>query len=102
MQESKCLMHQNQIENTSKGCLIKEEEVEHLLAYLDIREEHLQHIRTRVAGVEKHKLGLLQMIGGETFLDLDIAAIKDINNCLDGNNLVDQATDIITNTICRC
>jgi len=56
------------------------------LAYLDIREEHLEHIRAWVAAVEKHELGLLQMIGRETLLDLKIAPIKDINTCLEGNN----------------
>lgn len=55
--------------------------------YLDIREEHLEHIRARVAGVEKHELGFLQMIGRETLLDLKMSAVKDINNCLEGNNL---------------
>lgn len=63
------------------------EEEEHVWTYLDIREEHLEHIRARVAGVEKHELGFLQMIGREALLDLQIAAIKDINNCLEGNNL---------------
>lgn len=54
--------------------------------HLDVREEHLEHVGAWVAGVEKHELGLLQMIGGETFLDLNIAAVKDVNICLKGNN----------------
>lgn len=73
--------------------------------YLDIREEHLEHIRARVAGVEKHELGLLQMIGGETLLDLQTAAVKDINKCSEGKQLtVDEANVAgdIRNTICTC
>lgn len=58
-----------------------------ILTYLYIREEHLEHIRAWVAGVEKHELGLLQMIRRETLLDLNIAAIKDISECWEGNNL---------------
>lgn len=79
---------------------------DYVWTHLDIREEHLEHIRTRVAGVEKHELGLLQMIGGETLLDLQTAAIKDINDCLEGKQLMvdeaNEATDIIRNTICAC
>lgn len=37
---------------------------------LDIREKHLQHVRAWVAGVEKHELGLLEMIRGEALLDI--------------------------------
>lgn len=74
--------------------------------YLDIREEHLKHVRARVAGVEKHELGFLQVIGRETLLDLNMNAIKDINNCLEGKQLrVDQAnvaTDVITKYLCAC
>lgn len=57
---------------------------DHVGTHLDIREEHLEHVRAWVAGVEKHELGLLQMIGRETLLDLQTAAIKDINNRLEG------------------
>lgn len=57
------------------------------MTYLYIREVHLEHIRAWVAGVEKHELGLLQMIRRETLLDLNIAAIKDISECWEGNNL---------------
>lgn len=63
------------------------EEISLILTYLYIREVHLEHIRAWVAGVEKHELGLLQMIRRETLLDLNIAAIKDINDCWEGNNL---------------
>lgn len=56
------------------------------MTYLHIGEVHLEHIRAWVAGVEKHELGLLQMIRRETLLDLNIAAIKDINDCWEGNN----------------
>lgn len=77
---------------------------EHVWTYLDIREEHLEHIRARVAGVEKHELGFLQVIGRETLLDLKMPAVKDINNCLEGNNLwyIKQVLLLITNTICVC
>lgn len=75
-------------EEFGKGCQLRRTEEEgHICTYLYIREEHLEHIRARVAGVEKHELGFLQMIGRETLLDLNLAAIKDINNCLEGNNL---------------
>lgn len=61
------------------------EEILLISTYLYIREVHLEHIRAWVAGVEKHELGLLQMIRRETLLDLNIAAIKDINDCWEGN-----------------
>ncbi len=73
--------------------------MKHVWAYLDIRKEHLEHIRAWVAGVEKHELGLLQMIGRETLLDLKIAAVKDINNCLEGNNWVKQMYLLILSQI---
>lgn len=63
------------------------EEILLILTYLYVREVHLEHIRAWVAGVEKHELGLLQMIRRETLLDLNIAAIKDISECWEGNNL---------------
>lgn len=50
--------------------------------YLDIREEHLEHIRAWVAGVEEHELGLLQMIGRKTLLDLKAAGVKGSYNFL--------------------
>lgn len=62
-------------------------EGERVWPYLDIREEYLEHIGAWVAAVEKHELGLLQMIGRETLLDLEMAAIKEINKCLKGNIL---------------
>lgn len=58
------------------------------LAYLYIREIHLEHVRAWVPRVEKHELGFLQMVGRETFLDLKIAAFKDIND-----KEVDQGND---------
>lgn len=51
------------------------------LTHLHVREEHLEHVGARVAGVEKHELGLLEMVGGEALLDLNMAAVKDTNNC---------------------
>lgn len=51
------------------------------LTHLHVREEHLEHVGARVAGVEKHELGLLEMVGGEALLDLNMAAVKDTNDC---------------------
>lgn len=41
-------------------------------SYLDVGEEHLEHVGGRVAGVEEHELGLLQVVGRQTLLDLSI------------------------------
>lgn len=70
--------------------------------HLDIREKHLEHVRAWVAGIEKHELGLLQMIWGETFLDLKTAGIKENDSSLRGENIKNQLlhqanTDIATN-----
>lgn len=53
------------------------ERMKFVWTHLDIREEHLQHIGAWVAGVEEHELGFLQMIGGETLLDLKRPTVKD-------------------------
>lgn len=46
------------------------------LTHLHVREVHLEHVGARVARVEKHELGLLEMVGGEALLDLNMAAVK--------------------------
>lgn len=43
-----------------------------LKSYLDIREEHLEHVGGRVASVEEHELGLLQVVRRQPLLDLSI------------------------------
>lgn len=85
MQQKNIKVQQECLKIVLLMCNKRAEEEEHVWTYLDIREEHLEHVGARVAGVEKHELGLLQMIRGETLLDLKVAAIKDINNCLEGN-----------------
>lgn len=39
-------------------------------SYLDIGEEHFEHVGGRVAGVKEHQLGLLQVVGRQTLLNL--------------------------------
>lgn len=45
-------------------------------SYLDVREEHLEHVGGRVAGVEEHELGLLQVVGGQALLNLKIGLLR--------------------------
>ena len=40
------------------------------MAHLDVWEEGFQDVGAGIAGVEEHELGLLQMIGSETLLDV--------------------------------
>lgn len=40
------------------------------MTYLDIREEVLEQVGARVACVEEHQLGFLQMVWGQTFLNV--------------------------------
>lgn len=39
-------------------------------AYLYIRKEHLEHVGGRIASVEEHQLGFLQMVWRQAFLNL--------------------------------
>lgn len=45
-------------------------------SYLDIGEEHFEHVGGRVAGVKEHQLGLLQVVGRQTLLNLKISALR--------------------------
>lgn len=45
-------------------------------SYLDVGEEHLEHVGGRVAGVEEHQLGLLQVVGGQALLNLKISVLR--------------------------
>lgn len=40
-------------------------------SYLDVWEEYFEHVGGRVAGVEEHQLGLLQVVGRQALLDLN-------------------------------
>lgn len=49
----------------------EEEEKDRANSYLDVREEHFEHVGGRVAGVEEHQLGLLQVVGRQALLNLN-------------------------------
>lgn len=40
------------------------------MSYLDVGEVHFEHVGGRVAGVEEHELGFLQVVGRQAFLNL--------------------------------
>lgn len=73
------------ISKQNKKVKVSKPKERHICTHLDIGEEHFEHVRAWVAGVEKHELCLLQMIRGETLLDLKTATIKDVNSCEDVN-----------------
>lgn len=45
-------------------------------SYLDIGEEHFEHVGGWVAGVKEHQLGLLQVVGRQTLLNLMRRALR--------------------------
>lgn len=45
-------------------------------SYLDIGEEHFEHVGGWVASVKEHQLGLLQVVGRQTLLNLKISALR--------------------------
>ena len=48
------------------------------VAHLDVGEENLEHVGTGVTGVEEHELGLLQVVGGKTLLNLIMSSVKEM------------------------
>lgn len=44
--------------------------------HLDVGEKHLQHVGAWVSGVEEHELGLLQVVWGKPFLDVQMSGLR--------------------------
>ncbi|TSL47539.1 hypothetical protein Baya_7120 [Bagarius yarrelli] len=49
--------------------------------YLNVSEEHLQHVGAGVPGVEEHELGLLQVVGGKPFLNVQMSGLRKSSRC---------------------
>lgn len=51
-------------------------------AHLNVREEHLEHVGAGVPGVEEHELGLLQVVGGKPFLNVQMSGLRKSSRAL--------------------